>query len=140
MDRLHPPRRTIGRARITGSGVDVIERGNSSNEIRFAFPNASPPSQPPVHDAPLSDAALTDIREAVSTVKTELPALTLSNSARSEIAADIGQIEIETERPTKPFLKISLESSRQSSKGCGAAAGGFFATLTAILAKHFGLY
>ena len=72
----------------------------------------------------MSDVALTDIREAVTTVKIELPALTLSNSARSEIAADIGQIEIETERPTprKPFLKISLESLHDNlAKAVGGA-------------------
>ena len=136
--------RTIGRARITGSGVDVIERETSpNNETRFPSSNASTPRPSPVHDAPLPDAALTEIREAVSTVKIKLPALTLSNSARSEITADIGQIEIETERPTprKPFLKISLESLRYNlAKAAGAAAGGFVATHTAILAKHFGLY
>jgi hypothetical protein len=135
---------TVGRARITGSGVDVIESENApNNEIRFPFSNASAPSQPPAHDAPLSGAALTEIREVVSAVKTELPVLTLSNSGKAEITADIGQIEIETERPTprKPFLKISLESMRDNlAKAVGGAAAGFVAVLTAILAKHFGLY
>jgi hypothetical protein len=106
--------RTIGNARITGRGVDEIERANSpNNEIRFSSASAPAPNPPPpAPDAELSDAALTDIRKVVSTIKTELPALTLSNSARSEITADIGQIEIETERPTprKPFMKIYLES------------------------------
>jgi hypothetical protein len=136
--------RTVGSARITASGVDAIERESSpSIDIRFPSKNASAPSSPTIHHAPMSDAALTDIREVVSTVKTELPALTLSNSARSEITADIGQIEIETERPTprKPFLKISLESLRDNlAKAAGTAAAGLVAAVTAILAKHFGLY
>jgi hypothetical protein len=140
--------RTVGRARITGSGVDVIERGTSpNNEIRFPSSNASAPSPPPVNDVPLSDAALTDIREIVSTIKAELPALTLSNSARSEITADIDQIQIETDRPTPRgrFMKIYLESLRDNlAKAAGAATAGGAVSLVALvgglLAKHFGLF
>jgi hypothetical protein len=133
----------IGSARITGIGVDEVERGSLNNEIRFSPANASAPNLPPANDALLSEDALTDIREFVNTVKTELPTLTLSNSAKSEITSDIGQIEIETGRPTprKSFLRMSLESMRDSlAKTVGGAAAGFVAAATAILAKHFGLY
>jgi hypothetical protein len=139
--------RTIGRARITGSGVDVIERENSPNEIRFPSSNLSAPSSPSINDEPVSDAALAEIREAVSTIKTELPALSLSNSAKAEITADIGHIEIETERPTprQRFMKIYLESLRDNlAKAAGAAtaggAVGLVALVGGILAKHFGIY
>ena len=73
----------IGSARITGIGVDEVERGSLNNEIRFSPANASAPNLPPANDALLSEDALTDIREFVNTVKTELPTLTLSNSAKS---------------------------------------------------------
>lgn len=83
----------------------------------------------------------------MSTIKTELPALTLSNSARAEIAADIGQIEIEADRPTprKPFMKLYLESLRDSiAKAAGAATAGGAVTLAALvgglIAKHFGIF
>ncbi len=95
----------------------------------------------------MSDAALAEIREAVSTIKAELPALTLSNSTRAEITADIGQIEIETDRPTprQRFMKIYLESLRDNlAKAAGAAtaggAVGLVALVGGIIAKHFGMF
>jgi hypothetical protein len=140
--------RTIGRARITGSGVDAIERGTSpNNEIRFSSSNAVAPSPPPIHDAPLADTALTDIRQVVSAVKAGLPTLALPNSAQAEITADIGQIEIEAERPTprRRFMKIYLESLRDNlAKAAGAATvgggGALLALVGGLLAKHFGMF
>jgi hypothetical protein len=68
--------RTVGSARITGSGVDVIEREISpNNEIRFPSTDAATPSPPPINDAPMTEAALTDIREVVGAVKSGLPTL-----------------------------------------------------------------
>jgi hypothetical protein len=138
---------TIGRARITGSGVDVIERENSSNEIRLPSSNAPAPSSLPVHDAPLTDAALAAVREVLSTIKDELPALTLSNSAQSEITADVRQIEIEADRPTPRgrFMKIYLESLRDNlAKAAGMATAGGAVTLVglvgSLIAKHFGMF
>lgn len=140
---------TIGSARITGSGVDAVERGSSASlQIRFPSKNGSAPSSPPMtSDAPMSDAALTEIREVVSTIKADLPALALSNSAKAEITADIDQIEIETDRPTprRRFMKIYLESLRDNlAKAAGAATVGGAVTLAAvvsgILAKHFGMF
>jgi hypothetical protein len=140
--------RTVGSARITGMGVDAIERKTSpSIEIRFPSSNASAPSPPASDDTPLSDDALKDIRDAVITVKAELPALTLSNSEKAEITADIGHIEIETDRPAprSRFMKLYLESLRDNfAKAAGAATVGGAVTLAAligsVLVKHFGMF
>lgn len=138
----------IGSAKITGRGVDAIERKTSpSIEIRFPSSNASAPSPPPADDMPMSDDALKDIRDAVTKVKAELPALTLSNSEKAEITADIGHIEIETDRPAprSRFMKLYLESLRDNfAKAAGAATVGGAVTLAAlvgsVLAKHFGMF
>jgi hypothetical protein len=140
--------RTVGSARITGSGVDAIERESSpSIEIKFPSKNAPAPSSPTISDAPISGAALAEIREVVSTVKSELPALILSNSAKAEITADIDQIEVETQRPTprRRFMQLYLESLRDNlAKAAGAAtaggAVGLVALVGGILAKHFGMF
>ena len=140
--------RTVGSARITGMGVDAIERKTSpSIEIRFPSSNASAPSPPASDDTPLSDDALKDIRDAVITVKAELPALTLSNSEKAEITADISHIEIETDRPAprSRFMKLYLESLRDNfAKAAGAATVGGAVTLAAligsVLVKHFGMF
>ena len=99
------------------------------------------------NDAPLSDAALTEICEVVSMIKAELPALTLSNSAKADITADINQIEVETERPTprRRFMQLYLESLRDNlAKAAGAATAGGVVALVALvsglLAKHFGIF
>lgn len=140
---------TIGSARITGPGVDAVERGGSANlEIQFPSKYASAPSSLPMtSDAPMSEAALTEICEVVSTIKADLPALALSNSAKADITADISQIKIETERPTprKRFMQLYLESLRDNlAKAAGAAAAGGLVTLaalvTGLLAKHFGIF
>jgi hypothetical protein len=84
----------VGMAKITGKGVAAFETGGSADiDIRFPSKNAPAASSPSTpDDALLTDAALTEIREVVSTIKTELPALTLSNSANADITADIKQI------------------------------------------------
>jgi hypothetical protein len=71
----------------------------------------------------------------------------LSNSAKAEIAADIDQIEIETDRPTprRRFMKIYLESLRDNlAKAAGAATAAGAVTLVALvgglLVKHFGMF
>jgi hypothetical protein len=136
----------VGMAKITGKGVAAIEAGWSADiDIRFPSKNARPAGAPPMpDDMPMSDPALTEIREVVSTIKAELPALMLSNSAKADITADINQIEIETERPTprRRFMKLYLESLRDNlAKAAGAAtAGGMVALVGGLLAKYFGLF
>jgi hypothetical protein len=138
-----------GMAKITGKGVAAFEFGRSSEiDIRFPSKNVTAPSAPSAtDDQPISDAALAEIRDAVSTIKAELPALTLSNSEKADIIADIKQIEIETERPTprRPFMKLYMESLRDNlAKAAGAATAGGLVTLAALvgglIAKHFGVF
>ena len=76
-----------------------------------------------------------------------MPALTLSNTAKADITADINQIEVETERPTprRRFMKLYLESLRDNlAKAAGAATAGGVVALVALvsglLAKHFGIF
>jgi hypothetical protein len=135
----------IGSARITASGVDAVERGSSPGiEIRIGSENAAAQGSPPsTKDAPMSDTALTEIREVVNSIKAELPALILPNSAKAEITADINQIEIETDRPTprRHFMKMYLESLRDNlAKAAGAATAGLVALVGGLLAKHFGIF
>jgi hypothetical protein len=133
-------------AKISGQGVAAVEAGRSS-EIDIRFPSKNPTADASMaNDPPMSDAALTDIHEAVSSIKAELPALTLSNSEKADIIADIKQIEVETERPTprRRFMKLYMESLRDNlAKAAGAATAGGLVTLAALvaglLAKHFGI-
>lgn len=137
-----------GMAKITGKGIAAVEFGRSSEiDIRFPSKNVTAPSAPSATDQPVSDAALAEIRDAVSTIKAELPALTLSNSEKADIIADIKQIEIETERPTPRlrFMKLYMESLRDNlAKAAGAATAGGLVTLAALvaglIAKHFGVF
>lgn len=71
---------TIGSARITGFGVDAVERRGLDNlEIQFSSKGRSAQSSLPVtSDAPMSGTALAEIRDVVSTIKADLPALALS--------------------------------------------------------------
>lgn len=138
-----------GMAKITGKGVATVEAGSSS-EIDIRFPSKSPTAQSGqsmANDPPMSIAALADIREVVSKVRTELPVLTLSNSEQADIVADIQQIEAETARPAprQRFMKLYLESLRDNlAKAAGVATAGGLVTLAALvgglLAKHFGLF
>ncbi len=149
-----PPGHVIGSARIRGPGVDAVEQG-SSPSIQIRFPNKTAavasgqpaPQAAPASDDGISDAALTEIREVVSTIKAELQTLTLSNSAKADITADINQIEVETERPTprRRFMQLYLESLRDNlAKTAGAATAGGVVALVALvgslLAKHFGIF
>jgi hypothetical protein len=65
---------TIGSARITSQGINAVERGEAAS-INIQFPSKNPraPSSPMTNDAPLPDAALTEIRQVVRTIKSELP-------------------------------------------------------------------
>jgi hypothetical protein len=138
-----------GTAKITGKGVAAVESGRSF-DINIQFPSnhtAIPGAPSKANAQPISEAALTEIRETVSTIKAELPALALSNSDKSEITADIQQIEVEVERPIprRPFMKLYLESLRDNlAKAAGAATAGGLVTLVALvgglLAKHFGIF
>jgi hypothetical protein len=136
----------VGMAKITGKGVAAVEAGWSADiDIRIPTSNGGAASSPPISgDAPMSDAALTEIREVVSTIKAELPALTLSNSTKADITADINQIEIEIERPTprRRFMKMYLESLRDNlAKAAGAAtAGGIIALVAGLIAKYFHVF
>lgn len=133
---------TIGSARITGSGVDAVERGSSpSIEIRFPSKNASAPSSPPpTNDAPVPPVAIDAIRSALSEIKVQLPTLNLSNSAKADISADVSQIEIEADRPSprRKFLKTFLESLRDNL--AKAMATGLVATVAGLIAKYFHVF
>jgi hypothetical protein len=100
---------------------------------------AAPVPEPALADEPVPDAALTAIREALEDIKSQLPAMTVSNTVKSEIHADIAQIEAETERPTprRRFVKVFLESLRDNL--AKAAAVGLVAIIGTILAKFFGV-
>jgi hypothetical protein len=136
----------VGMAKITGKGVAAIEAERSADiDIRMSSKNTPSAGSPTVpDDLPMSDAALTEIREVVSTIKVELATLTLSNSAKADITADINQIEIETERPTprRRFMKLYLESLRDNvAKALGAAtAGGMVALIAGLIAKYFHVF
>jgi hypothetical protein len=63
-------------------------------------------------DQPLPDTALVEIRAVLAEIKAQLPGMFTSNALKTEISADIIQIEAETERPSprrkfvKAFLKV----------------------------------
>jgi hypothetical protein len=99
----------------------------------------APPPEPTLADEPVPDGALTEIREALKDIKSQLATMTVSNTVKSEIHADIEQIEAETERPTprRQFVKVFLESLRDNL--AKVAATGLVATIGAILAKFFGV-
>jgi hypothetical protein len=63
-----------------------------------------------------------------------------SNAIKSDIHADIEQIEIETARPTprRRFVKVFLESLRDNL--AKAAAVSLVAAIGAILGKFFGVF
>jgi hypothetical protein len=132
----------IGSARITGAGVDIVERRDATSiDVRFSSKPAPVPNE-----APLSDEAVRDIRQGISRIKAELPAVLLSNSANAEITADINHIEIEADRPVprRLFMKLYLESLRDNlAKASGAATAGGVVALVALIggliAKHFGV-
>jgi hypothetical protein len=79
----------------------------------------------------------------LETIKAQLPALTVSNTVKTEISADIVQIEVETDRPTpRPrFLKLYFESLRDNlAKAAGAGtATALIAAVGGLLAKYFGV-
>jgi hypothetical protein len=129
-------------ARLSASGHDAIAQAAT-----VAAPAPAPASSSNVNDAPIPGVALKEIRDVVGTIKAELSALTLSNSAKADITADISQIEVETERPTprRRFMKLYLESLRDNlAKAAGAGTAGALVTLAALvgglLAKHFGIF
>jgi hypothetical protein len=132
----------FGTAKITGKGVAAFEAGESADiDIRFPSKNAPAATSPSTpDDAPLTDAARTEIRKVISTVMAELPALTLSNSAKADITADINQIEVEIERPSprRKFLKTFLESLRDNL--AKAMATGLVALVAGLIAKYFHLF
>lgn len=114
-------------------------------EATSATSATSQPTVPiaPASEEPLSDAALTEIRDAIAEIKNQLPAISASNVRRAEIDSDLAQINTELERPTprRKFLKVCLESLRDNlAKAAGAAVAGLISTLALILAKHFGLF
>jgi hypothetical protein len=134
--------------------IVLLEQAIEALEEEFMGERPEPPgeaapvpnSPPTANDAPMSDADLAEIREVISTIKRELPALELSNSAKADISADINQIEVETERPTprRRFMKLYLESLRDNlAKAAGAATVGGALTLiglvAGLLAKYFGI-
>jgi hypothetical protein len=80
-----------------------------------------------------------DTRKVVSKIKAELPTLALSNSAKTDITADIDQIEVEIERPVPrvQFLKLFMVSLRDNlAKAAGAATAGGVMTLVALVSSR----
>jgi hypothetical protein len=88
----------------------------------------------------MPDAAIIEIRNTLSEIKSQLPTLALSNSAKADISADINQIEVEAERPTprRKFLKTFLESLRDNL--AKAMATGLVATVAGLIAKYFHVF
>ncbi len=88
----------------------------------------------------IPEAAFAEIRVVLQEIKTQLPAISVSNAVKSEIHADIAQIEAETERPTprRRFIRTFLESLRDNL--AKAAATVLVAAVGAILAKFFGVF
>ncbi len=94
----------------------------------------------PASEEPLFEAALTEIRNTIVEIKSQLPTLVASNAVKAEIVSDVAQIDTELERPTprRKFLKTFLESLRDNlAKG---AAAGLVALVGAILAKIFHVF
>ena len=94
-------------------------------------------------DEQLSNEVLVAIRELLDNIKKELGSFTASNAAKSEVTADILQIEVESERPTprRRFMKLYLESLRDNlAKAAGTGTIAAIATIGAILAKYFGVF
>ena len=94
-------------------------------------------------EEPMSEGVLAEIREALVEIKSELPTMAATNAVKSEIHADIIQIEAESERPIprRHFMKLYLESLRDNlAKAAGAGTAAALATaVAAILAKYFGV-
>jgi hypothetical protein len=91
-------------------------------------------------DQPLPDTVLVEIRAVLAEIKAQLPAMSTSNALKTEISADIIQIETETERPSprRKFVKAFLESLRDHlAKATGAAVAALLIALGAILATYF---
>lgn len=67
------------------------------------------------HEA-LPATALDEIRAVIEEIRAELRTLTIRNADKSEIEADIGQTEIEIERPAprRPILKVLLLGLRDN--------------------------
>jgi hypothetical protein len=88
----------------------------------------------------MPDAAIIEIRNTLSEIKSQLPTLALSNSAKADISPDINQIEVEAERPTprRKFLKTFLESLRDNL--AKAMATGLVATVAGLIAKYFHVF
>jgi hypothetical protein len=101
-------------------------------------------AEPAPADEPVPDAALIAIREVLEDIKDQLPSLAASNTEKSEIHADITQIEAEAERPTprRRFMKLYLESLRDNlakAAGLGTATA-LVGAVGAILGKFFGVF
>lgn len=128
-------------ARVNSAGHDELA---AQSQLGEQGKGAAPA---PVDDEPLGEVAITEIRQVVGNIKTQLPTLTLTNSAKADIGADIAQIEAETERPTprRRFMKLYLESLRDNlAKAAGAGTAAAIITLVALvgglLGKYFGVF
>ncbi len=147
-----------GMARITGHGVDVVE-GSRLSSIDVKLPNAVQLNPSPAPGFPMARAdnddkeareavteeALTEIRTTLATIKAQIASVTLSNTAKAEIDADIKQIEAEAERPNPRhrFMKLYLESLRDNlAKAAGVGTVAALVTAVgavgALIAKYFG--
>jgi hypothetical protein len=94
-------------------------------------------------EEPLTDAVLAEIRTMLETTKAQLPAVTVSNTVKAEIDADIVQIEVEADRPTprRRFMKLCLESLRDNlAKAAGTAAAALIVAVGGLLAKYFEVF
>jgi hypothetical protein len=91
----------------------------------------------------LDESTIAQMRAELSFIKAELQKAVLTNDIRSEIEADVTQIEAEIDRPVprRKLFKVFLESLRDNlAKAAGvAAAGGAITALTAAAARLAGL-
>jgi hypothetical protein len=130
--------RIVYSARMSAAGHDAIKEADSKER------RSAPAPDEKSSDEPIPDVALTEIRTALDDIKAKLPAITASNAVKSEIHADISQIEVETERPAprRRFMKLYLESLRDNlAKAAGAGtAAALVALVGGILAKYFGVF
>jgi hypothetical protein len=131
-----------GMARITGHGVDVV-KGSRSSSIDVRLPNVGAENHDKGAREAVTEEALTAVRTTLATIKPQISAVTLSNTAKAEIDADIKQIEAEVERPNPRhrFMKLYLESLRDNlAKAAGVGTVAALAAVGTLIAKYFGAF
>jgi hypothetical protein len=144
VDILTNMRRTVGFQLFPRDGEEFLtELINEVERMGAGAPLQTSNVRTTLLDEQLSNEVLVAIRELLDNIKKELGGFTASNAAKSEVTADILQIEVESERPTprRRFMKLYLESLRDNlAKAAGTGTIAAIATIGAILAKYFGVF